>query len=98
MVSPRRALIRGKVQLPDRFDPKRYRLNDAALDYGIEEARRIKDWDILREAIDAKIGEQFKFVGWWKANIAKPGRPKINVDGPVHIKREKKNGGHETAK
>jgi hypothetical protein len=30
----------------------------AALDYGIEEAKRIKDWSALIEAADAKIEEQ----------------------------------------
>jgi hypothetical protein len=32
-----------------------------AIDYGIEEAKRIKDWPILEEAVDAKMKEQHKF-------------------------------------
>ena len=39
-----------------------------ALDYSIEEAKRIKDWPKLEEAVDTKIEEQHKFVAWWKAN------------------------------
>ena len=37
------------------FDPDRYRLGQAALDFSIEEAKRIKDWPALETAVDAKI-------------------------------------------
>lgn len=53
----------------EQFDPERYRLKQAALDYGIEEAKRIKDWPKLEEAVDLKIEEQQKFVVWWKVNV-----------------------------
>ena len=56
----------GDVQI---FDPQRYRLNDAALDYGIEHAKRIKDWPKLEEAVDLKIEEQRKFVVWWNSAV-----------------------------
>jgi hypothetical protein len=54
----------------ERFDPKRHRLKVAALDYGIEEAKRLKDWPALEDAIDAKIGEQRDFVGWWSGKVS----------------------------
>jgi hypothetical protein len=44
------------------FNPERHRLVVAALNYSIEEARRIKDWPTLLEAVDPKIEEQRKFV------------------------------------
>jgi phage N-6-adenine-methyltransferase len=62
------------------FDPERHRLTDAALDFGIKEARRIKDWPTLEQAIDAKIAEQKKFVAWWKASVIDRGGG--NVTGP----------------
>lgn len=55
------------------FDPERYRLSQAALNFSIEEARRIKDWPALEAAVDAKIIEQVKFVAWWDANVTDRG-------------------------
>jgi hypothetical protein len=52
------------------FDPKRYRLRQAACDYGIKEAKRIRDWELLEQAVDAKIAEQMQFVAWWYANVS----------------------------
>jgi ParB family chromosome partitioning protein len=57
----------------EQFDPDRYSLNQAAIDYTIEEAKRIKEWPALEKAIDAKITEQIKFVAWWKVNVSRPG-------------------------
>jgi phage N-6-adenine-methyltransferase len=58
------------------FEPERHRLNVAALNYGIEEAKRLKDWPALEAAIDAKIAEQHQFVAWWKVSVPdKGGRP-----------------------
>lgn len=51
------------------FKPERHRLHVAALDYGIEEAKRIKDWPKLEEAVDAKIAEQRKFIAWWEGVV-----------------------------
>lgn len=51
------------------FDPERHRLKIAAIEYGIEEAKRIKDWPKLEEAVDLKIKEQVQFVGWWKTDV-----------------------------
>ena len=45
----------------EQFNPARYKVNDAGLDYTIEHAKRIKDWPALEQAIDAKIDEQRKF-------------------------------------
>jgi hypothetical protein len=52
------------------FNPERHRLTVAALEYGIEEAKPIKDWPALEEAVDLKIEEQRKFVAWWKASVS----------------------------
>ena len=65
----------------EQFDPKRHRLRVAALDYGIEEAKRIKDWPALEDAIDAKIGEQRDFVVWWKASVRDKGE-RANLKSP----------------
>jgi ParB family chromosome partitioning protein len=60
-------------RLPVEFDPARHRLKIAATDYTIEEAKRIKDWPTLEAAVDAKIEEQRKFVGWWGVTIRSQG-------------------------
>jgi phage N-6-adenine-methyltransferase len=53
----------------EQFDPDRHRLKVAAFDYSIEEAKRIKDWPALEDAVDAKIEEQCKFVAWWNGAV-----------------------------
>jgi hypothetical protein len=63
----------------EQFDPERYRLRNRALDFSIEEAKRIKDWPTLEHAIDAKIGEQHKFVAWWNANVRNSGNPQLTA-------------------
>jgi hypothetical protein len=52
------------------FNPERYRLNQAAVDYAIEEAKRIKEWPALEKAVDLKVTEQIKFVAWWTVNVS----------------------------
>jgi hypothetical protein len=53
-----------------RFNPNEYRIRQAAFDYGIAEAKRIRDWALLEEAVDIKIAEQVQFVAWWDANVS----------------------------
>lgn len=71
MVSPRRMLIRAgsNGKLPVKFDPKRFRLHDSALIFTIEEAKRIRDWPALEQAVNQKIEEEIKFVNWWTVNV-----------------------------
>ena len=89
MVSPRRALIRGSSEsLPIKFDPKRFRLNGRALDFTIEEAKRIRDWPALEKAVEQKIEEEYKFVAWWTANVRGKGQPKKNGNSSVTILSE----------
>lgn len=61
-------LLEGGREI-EQFDPERHRLKVAALDYTIEEAKQIKNWPALETAIDAKIDEQHKFVGWWEGVV-----------------------------
>jgi hypothetical protein len=44
-----------------KFDPQKTRRKDAVLGYAIEEARKIKDWPALEEAVELKIEEQASF-------------------------------------
>jgi hypothetical protein len=60
------------------YKPERHRLIAAALDYGIEEAARIKDWPALEGAVDAKIEEQRKFVAWWQGHVRGAGNPQLS--------------------
>jgi phage N-6-adenine-methyltransferase len=63
------------------FDPKRYHVGQATLDYRIEEAKKIQEWPKLEEAVDIKIDEQIKFVAWWHANVRKAGQPRKELTG-----------------
>jgi phage N-6-adenine-methyltransferase len=73
-----RTVIEGGREV-EQFDPERHRLKVAALDYGIDEAKRIKNWPKLEEAVDAKIDEQRRFVGWWDSAVREGGRPNKNL-------------------
>jgi DNA N-6-adenine-methyltransferase (Dam) len=55
------------------FKPERHQLTVAALDFGIKQATRIRDWPALEEAVDLKIEEQRRFVVWWGAMVRRPG-------------------------
>jgi hypothetical protein len=59
--------------VPTLFDPERHRLKVAAINYGIEEAKRIKNWPALETAVDQKIDEQRQFIGWWDASVRDKG-------------------------
>jgi hypothetical protein len=88
MVSPKRALIKHKNYTPEKFDPKRFRLKQKALDFTLDEAKRIKDWPTLEEAVDAKLVELVKFVAWWNVAVRGAGQPKKNGNGSVTILSE----------
>jgi hypothetical protein len=64
------------------FNPERYGLTLAALDYGIKEVKRIRDWPKLEEAVDFKIEEQFKLVAWWGATVQRPGGDRQSQHSP----------------
>jgi hypothetical protein len=63
------------------FEPERHRLRVAAIDYSIKEAKKIKDWPALEEAVDAKIAEQFNFIAWWDAKVREAGQPTKELSG-----------------
>jgi hypothetical protein len=65
----------------EQFDPERFQLKQAAVNYTIEHAKRIKDWPALEKAVDLKIDEQQKFIAWREANIRSDGRPLKNGPG-----------------
>jgi hypothetical protein len=51
----------------------------AQADAGIELAAEVRDWKLLEHAVDAKIGEQQAFVGWWDEHVrGKGGQPKVS--------------------
>jgi hypothetical protein len=54
----------GGGELTD-FDPRLSAEYVAKADALIELANKLKDWPLLERAVDAKIGEQRRFVGWW---------------------------------
>jgi hypothetical protein len=66
----------------EQFDPSRHRLKVAALDYTIEEAKRIREWPALEAAVDDKIAEQIKFVAWWDVKIRSQGEARKEIRDP----------------
>jgi hypothetical protein len=64
------------------FNPERYGSTLAALDYGIKEVKRIRDWPKLEEAVDLKIEEQRRFVAWWGATVQRPGGDRQSQHSP----------------
>jgi hypothetical protein len=59
------------------FKPERHRTTVAALEWGIKEAKRIRDWPALEKAVDLKIEELRKLVSWWGATVHLQSRPNI---------------------
>jgi ParB family chromosome partitioning protein len=73
----------------EKFDPHRFRYNQDAYDvvikeakrcfeqtfrdYGLEQAKKIKEWDLLHRAAAEKLAEQHLFVAWWKTTIQSQG-------------------------
>jgi hypothetical protein len=48
----------------------------AKLDAIIDYAKRLKDWPLLKQAIDDMLEKQREFVDWWRDNLsAHHGRP-----------------------
>lgn len=65
------------------FKPEEVRINQAKLDAVIDFAKKVKNWPLVEEAIDRKIDDQVEFVGWWKANVRRPGQG--NNPGPHYF-------------
>lgn len=52
----------------------------AQADALIHLATTVRDWKLLEDAVDAKIGEQEALVGWWEKHVRGDGRPKTVED------------------
>src|SRR5215469_2561931 len=51
------------------FDPAQMQQRQAKFDALIDYARKVKDWPLLNDAVDAKIEDQAEFVRWWDAKV-----------------------------
>lgn len=59
------------------FDPAQSREKLVKIEAAIEAAKKLKNWDVVRAATDAKVEEQADFVAWWKGTVTvrqSPGR------------------------
>jgi hypothetical protein len=65
----------------EQFDPERFKVEQAAIDFTIEEAKLMQKWDVLEQAVDFKIDQQRRFIAWRDANIRGAGQPKKNSCG-----------------
>ncbi len=52
------------------YDPDAVRKNIAKADALADYARKVKDWPLLEQAVDAKIEEQREFVEWWDEKVS----------------------------
>jgi phage N-6-adenine-methyltransferase len=58
-----------RAGLPTQFHPETSGNKQAQADAIIEYARRIRDWPLLEQAVEAKIEEQAEFVAWWDEHV-----------------------------
>jgi phage N-6-adenine-methyltransferase len=65
-----------------RHQPQLMREEQAKADAIIEYARKVKDWPLLEEAINAKIEQQQEFVQWWgkTVGVRLNANSKVNAD------------------
>jgi len=73
------------------FSPQEFRTSQAKLDALIAYASEVKDWPLLDDAIDAKLDQQSRFVGWWDTTITPgqgPGRGKTSAERGVFSMRD----------
>jgi len=69
------------------FDPAQMQQRQAKLDALIDYARRVKDWPLLDEAVDAKIEDQISYLVWWDAKVREKGE-RANVAERGHFVRD----------
>lgn len=69
--------FRAGTELTD-FKPEEAKANDAKADALIAYARKVKDWPLLEQAVEAKMQNQAEFVKWWDVNVRRDGRPEKN--------------------
>jgi hypothetical protein len=51
------------------YKPEEAKTKIAKADAIVDYAKRVKDWPLLLQAIDAKVEEQIEFVEWWRINV-----------------------------
>ena len=75
---------RGELQP---FEPQAAKRRDAQADAIIDYAKRVKDWPLLEQAVDAKLEHQAEFVGWWREKVRGDGRPSktVSVRGQLTV-------------
>lgn len=61
-------MVRGSRAL-SKFDPKTTKVNVAKLDAIIDYAKRMMEWPLLEQAVDAKVEQQVEFVQWWRERV-----------------------------
>jgi hypothetical protein len=66
------------------FDPRQSAEVVAKADALIELANKLKDWPLLERAVDAKIREQRRFLGWWGRTVQRPGGDRQTIHAAEH--------------
>ena len=69
------------------FDPAQTQSRQAKLDALIDYARKVKDWPLLKDAVDAKIEDQVEYLGWWDAKVGVRLRPGGADGGTLNAER-----------
>lgn len=63
-----------------KFDPTKTKQRDSEAKAVIEHAERVKDWPLLKRAIEEKVEEQGEFDQWWGACVRGKGQKRNNHD------------------
>lgn len=71
-----------KGELPQKFDPAKTKQKLIKLEALADYARKIQEWQLLEDAIEAKIEEQIAFCDWWGREVT-PTRTRGLNNSPV---------------
>jgi hypothetical protein len=67
------------IEASARFHPQMAK-KDAQTTAVIEYAQRVKDWPLLKQAVEAKAEEQAEFVEWWAEKVRGKGKRSNSAD------------------
>ncbi len=69
------AVVDPVAGLPTQFDPSKVKESLIKIEAVIDYARKIHDWELLADAVDAMIGWQSGTVEWWRETVKHVGSP-----------------------
>jgi DNA N-6-adenine-methyltransferase (Dam) len=88
-----RALIKLRKSSVTKFKPEETKKRQAQAQAVIAYAKKIKDWELLGDAVDEQIDDQIEFVRWWQGHVtpghgAGRGNKKVTERRPFYTVEE----------